>query len=70
VVGYGLSGSGRVASAVFGTLHELGIAPLLVATSSMRLTVHLPRGDVEHTVQALHETLGLDREPGAATCAA
>jgi aspartate kinase len=70
VVGYGLSGSRRVASAVFRTLYELGVAPVLVATSSMRLTVHLPRTDVERTVRALHETLGLDQEPGAATCAA
>jgi aspartate kinase len=70
VVGYGLSGSGRIASAVFGTLHELGVVPVLVAISSTCLTVHLPRRDVERTVRALHETLELDREPGEATCAA
>jgi len=70
VVGYGLSGSGRAASIVYATLHELGVAPVLVAISPMRLTVHLQRADVELTVRALHEALELDREPGEATWAA
>lgn len=63
VVGYGLSATGRPASAVFATLHELGVGPVLVAISPMRLTVHLPREYVELTVRALHEALELDREP-------
>ena len=70
VVGHGLSGGNQVASAVVSTLHELGVRPVLAATSPMRITVHLPREDVERTVRALHTALGLDREFGEATCAA
>jgi aspartate kinase len=70
IVGAGLSRDAEVATAVFGTLHELGIALAMVAVSPLRITVHLRRDHVEHAVRALHAALGLESALADTTWAA
>jgi aspartate kinase len=48
-----------IAARTFQTLRDLGVEPDLVATSPIKIAFYVPRGDVERTVVALHETFEL-----------
>jgi aspartate kinase len=59
VVGAGMKSHPGIAARTFATLRELGVEPQLVATSPIKIGFYLPQGDVERTVQALHEAFEL-----------
>jgi aspartate kinase len=48
-----------VAATVFATLDAHGIEPHIVSTSPIKISCHVPRGDVEQAVTALHDAFGL-----------
>jgi aspartate kinase len=65
VVGAGMKSHPGVAAKAFATLAEQGIAPVIVTTSPIKISCHIPREDVERAVSALHSAFGLDEaEPG------
>jgi aspartate kinase len=59
VVGAGMKSHPGVAATTFATLEAHGIEPLIVTTSSIKISCHVPRADVERAVRALHEAFGL-----------
>ena len=48
-----------VAARVFATLGELGIEPVVVSTSPIKIACHIRTDDVERAVRALHEAFEL-----------
>jgi aspartate kinase len=59
IVGAGMKTHPGVAATVFATLDAHGIEPHIVSTSPIKISCHVPRGDVEQAVTALHEAFGL-----------
>jgi aspartate kinase len=64
VIGAGMKSHPGVAALTFSTLDELGIQTELVTTSPIKIACHVPSGEVEHAVRALHRAFELD-EPAA-----
>ena len=60
VVGAGMKSHPGIAAKTFSVLSELEIEPDVVSTSPIKIACHIPRGDVERAVQALHEAFELD----------
>ncbi|MFL6014330.1 MAG: ACT domain-containing protein [Gaiellaceae bacterium] len=48
-----------VAAKTFATLRDQGVEPAVVTTSSIKIACHVPTGDVERSVRALHEAFEL-----------
>jgi len=59
VVGAGMKSHPGVAAKTFATLHEQGVEPAVVTTSTIKIACHVPTGDVEKAVRALHEAFDL-----------
>src|SRR5262245_30901311 len=59
VVGAGMKSHPGVAAKTFATLHEQGVEPAVVTTSAIKIACHVPSGDVEKAVRALHEAFDL-----------
>jgi aspartate kinase len=59
IVGAGMRSHPGVAATTFATLAENRIEPVIVTTSPIKITCHVPRDDVERAVAALHEAFGL-----------
>jgi aspartate kinase len=59
IVGAGMKTHPGVAATVFATLDAHGIEPHIVSTSPIKISCHVPRGDVEQAVTALHDAFGL-----------
>jgi aspartate kinase len=59
LVGAGMKSHPGVAAKAFETLEAAGIATPVVSTSPIKIACHVPRGDVERAVGALHEAFGL-----------
>ncbi len=59
VVGAGMRSHPGVAATTFATLAESNIQPVIVTTSPIKITCHVPRDDVERAVSALHDAFGL-----------
>ncbi len=59
VVGAGMKSHPGVAATTFATLEAHGIEPLIVTTSSIKITCHVRRTEVERAVKALHDAFGL-----------
>ncbi len=60
VVGAGMKSHPGIAAKTFSVLSELGIEPDVVSTSPIKIACHIPRGDVERAVTALHDAFALD----------
>ncbi len=60
IIGAGMKSHPGVAALTFATLGELGIEPEVVMTSPIKIACHVPRDDVERSVQALHSAFELD----------
>lgn len=60
IVGAGMKSHPGIAAKTFSVLAELGIEPDVVSTSPIKIACHLPRGDVERAVTALHDAFALD----------
>jgi aspartate kinase len=61
LVGAGMKSHPGIAARTFSTLADLGIEPLVVTTSPIKIACHVGREDVERAVAALHEAFELDR---------
>ena len=64
IVGAGMKTHPGVAATVFATLDTHGIEPHIVSTSPIQISCHVPRGDVEQAVTALHDAFGLAESEG------
>jgi aspartate kinase len=62
LVGAGMRSHPGVAARTFSTLGEIGIEPLIVNTSPIKIACFVPLADVERAVEALHEAFELDTE--------
>jgi aspartate kinase len=62
LVGAGMRTHPGVAARTFSTLGEIGIEPLIVNTSPIKIACFVPLDDVERAVEALHEAFELDTE--------
>ena len=60
VVGAGMKSHPGIAAKTFSVLSELEIEPDVVSTSPIKIACHIPRGDVERAVTALHDAFALD----------
>jgi len=61
VVGAGMKSHPGVAAKAFATLDELGIQPEVVTTSPIKISCHIPDGDLERAVVALHQAFELEQ---------
>ncbi len=59
LVGAGMKSHPGVAARTFATLAGLGIEPVIVSTSPIKIACHVQTADVDRAVQALHEAFGL-----------
>jgi aspartate kinase len=59
LVGAGMKSHPGVAAKAFATLESAGIEPAVVSTSPIKIACHIPTGDVDRAVQALHEAFDL-----------
>jgi aspartate kinase len=59
VVGAGMKSHPGVAAKTFATLQQHGVEPAVVTTSAIKIACHVPTGDVEKAVRALHEAFDL-----------
>ena len=59
VVGAGMKSHPGVAAKTSATLREQGVEPAVVTTSAIKIACHVPTGDVERAVRALHEAFDL-----------
>jgi aspartate kinase len=59
VVGAGMKSHPGVAAKTFATLRDHGVEPAVVTTSAIKIACHVPTGDVEKAVLALHEAFDL-----------
>ena len=64
IVGAGMKSHPGVAARTFATLAELDVAPQFISTSPIKIAFYVPHGDVERTVQRLHDVFELSL-PGA-----
>jgi aspartate kinase len=62
LIGAGMKSHPGVAARFFAVLAEAGIESAVVSTSPIKISSHVPSGDVERAVQALHRAFELDRE--------
>ncbi|HET6642250.1 MAG TPA: aspartate kinase [Gaiellaceae bacterium] len=62
LVGAGMRTHPGVAARTFSTLAEIGVEPLIVNTSPIKIACFVPLADVERAVEALHEAFELDTE--------
>ena len=62
LVGAGMRTHPGVAARTFSTLGEIGVVPLIVNTSPIKIACFVPLADVERAVEALHEAFELDTE--------
>jgi aspartate kinase len=67
LVGAGMRTHPGVAARTFSTLAEIGIEPLIVNTSPIKIACFVPLADVERAVEALHEAFELDTEEALRT---
>jgi len=61
VIGAGMKSHPGVAAKMFSALEELGIQPVIVSTSPIKIGCFVPRDQVEQAVQALHVAFELER---------
>ncbi len=59
IVGAGMKSHPGIAAKTFATLREQGVEPAVVTTSPIKIACHIPTGDVEKAVRALHEAFDL-----------
>jgi aspartate kinase len=59
LVGAGMKSHPGVAAKAFAALEAEGIHPAVVSTSPIKIACHVPSGDVDRAVQALHEAFEL-----------
>jgi aspartate kinase len=59
VIGAGMKSHPGVAAKTFATLEREGIAAAIVSTSPIKIACHVPTGQVDRAVQALHEAFDL-----------
>jgi aspartate kinase len=59
LVGAGMKSHPGVAAKTFATLEAVGIDPLVVSTSPIKIACHVPSSDVDRAVKALHEAFEL-----------
>jgi aspartate kinase len=59
VIGAGMKSHPGVAAQTFATLEREGITPAVVSTSPIKIACHVPTGQVDRAVQALHEAFDL-----------
>ncbi len=62
LVGAGMRTHPGVAARTFSTLAEIGVEPLIVNTSPIKIACFVPLAEVERAVEALHEAFELDTE--------
>jgi len=62
VIGAGMKSHPGVAAKTFDVLGKLGIEPVIVSTSPIKIACHIAMADVERAVQALHAAFELDTE--------
>jgi aspartate kinase len=59
IVGAGMKSHPGVAARTFATLAELDVSPQFISTSPIKIAFYVPKGDVERTVQRLHDVFEL-----------
>ncbi|HXF97231.1 MAG TPA: ACT domain-containing protein [Gaiellaceae bacterium] len=64
VMGAGMRSHPAVTATALATLAKAGIEPVMVITSPIKITAHVPLGDVDRAVHALHVAFDLPREDG------
>jgi aspartate kinase len=62
LVGAGMRSHPGIAGRTFSTLAAIGVEPEIVNTSPIKIACFVPRDEVEHAVQALHEAFELHTE--------
>ena len=66
VVGMGMEERTSIARKMFQSLSEVGINPLVVATSEMKVGVLLPKGQAIQAIRVLHQAFDLENPMSAA----
>jgi aspartate kinase len=61
VIGAGMKSHPGVAAKMFAALEKLGIQPVIVSTSPIKIGCFVARNQVEQSVQALHTAFELER---------
>jgi aspartate kinase len=61
VIGAGMKSHPGVAAKMFAALEKLGIQPVIVSTSPIKIGCFVARNQVEQAVQALHTAFELER---------
>jgi aspartate kinase len=64
VVGAGMKSHPGVAATALATLVDNGIDPVIVTTSPIRISCHVPRDAVDDAVGALQDAFGLEHQTG------
>lgn len=64
LIGAGMVGQPGIAARLFGTLGENGINIKMIATSEMKLTCVVGKGDAERAARVIHDEFELGEEPG------
>ncbi|HEY3961394.1 MAG TPA: aspartate kinase [Gaiellaceae bacterium] len=59
VIGAGMKSHPGVAAKTFATLEREGISPVVVSTSPIKIACHIPTGQVDAAVRALHDAFEL-----------
>jgi aspartate kinase len=59
VIGAGMKSHPGVAAKTFATLEREGITPAVVSTSPIKIACHIPSGQVDAAVRALHDAFEL-----------
>jgi aspartate kinase len=59
VIGAGMKSHPGVAAKTFATLESVGISPAVVSTSPIKIACHIPSGQVDAAVRALHDAFEL-----------
>ncbi len=59
IIGAGMKSHPGVAARVFAALDGVGIEPVVVSTSPIKIACHVASGDVDRAVQALHDAFEL-----------
>ena len=62
VIGAGMKSHPGIAAKTFEVLSGLGIEPVVVSTSPIKIACHIAKEDVERAVQALHSAFELDAD--------
>jgi aspartate kinase len=60
VIGAGMKSHPGVAAKTFATLEREGISPVIVSTSPIKIACHIPTGQVDRAVRALHSAFELN----------